>query len=123
MLKNNNFTFDASTEPLGRLASKIAKILIGKDMIGYRPNIDNQNKVVVYNIEKVVLTGKKSQKKLYIHHTGYPGGLRIKNISEVLEKYPARILYEAIKGMLPKNRLQAHRLKRLTLIRGPENAS
>ena len=96
---------DAEGQTLGRLASKVAKILRGKNKPLFTPHVDCGDNVIVINAEKVVLTGKKMSDKVYIRHTGYPGGQRERTAAEILEKFPERIVEKAIKGMLPKNRL------------------
>jgi large subunit ribosomal protein L13 len=96
---------DAEGQALGRLASKVAKILRGKNKPLYTPHVDCGDNVIVINAEKVVLTGKKMSDKVYIRHTGYPGGQRERTAAEILAKFPERLVEKAIKGMLPKNRL------------------
>jgi large subunit ribosomal protein L13 len=96
---------DAEGQALGRLASKVAKILRGKNKPSFTPHADCGDNVIVINAEKVVLTGKKMSDKIYIRHTGYPGGQRQQTASEILTKYPERLVEKAIKGMLPKSRL------------------
>ncbi len=96
---------DAEGQALGRLASKVAKILRGKNKPSFTPHADCGDNVIVINAEKVVLTGKKMSDKIYIRHTGYPGGQREQTATEILAKYPERLVEKAIKGMLPKNRL------------------
>lgn len=96
---------DAEGQALGRLASKVAKILRGKNKPFFTPHVDCGDNVIVINAEKVVLTGKKMSDKVYIRHTGYPGGQRERTAAEILAKFPERLVEKAIKGMLPKNRL------------------
>lgn len=104
---------DASSAPLGRVACVVAKYLIGKYKPTYTPHIDNGDYVVVINAEKVVVTGAKETDKKYYRHSGFPGGIREKSLSQMREKFPQRIVEEAVKGMLPRNKLAAQRLKRL----------
>ncbi len=99
------FIVDATDEVLGRLASKVAKILRGKNKPSYTPHVDCGDNVIVINAEKVRLTGKKMNDKVYIRYSGYPGGQRSQTPSEILAKYPERLVEKAVKGMLPKNRL------------------
>ena len=96
---------DASGAFLGRMASKVAKIIRGKHKTNYTPHIDCGDNVVVINAEKIKLSGKKLDQKEYIRHTGYPGGQRITIAKDLLEKHPIRLIEKAVKGMLPKNRL------------------
>lgn len=99
------FVVDATDEVLGRLASKVAKILRGKNKPSYTPHVDCGDNVVIINAEKVRLTGNKLKDKLYVRYSGYPGGQRFQNPAEILAKYPERLVEKAVKGMLPKNRL------------------
>ena len=99
------FVVDATDEVLGRLASKVAKILRGKNKPSYTPHVDCGDNVVIINAEKVRLTGNKLKDKLYVRYSGYPGGQRFQTPAEILAKYPERLVEKAVKGMLPKNRL------------------
>lgn len=112
---------DAQNKVLGRLASKIATILRGKDNPAFTPNYDSGNFVVVINAEKVKLTGKKIDNKVYHYHTFYPGGLKTIKLSEMLAKHPEDVLYRAVRGMLPKNRLGRRLIKKLKIYAGPEH--
>ena len=103
------------------LAADIAKILIGKNNPEYSPNQNTGGVVVVINAEKIALTGNKMKKKVYIHHTGFPKGLREEKIEKILENNPTRILVSAITGMLPKNKLRSERLTNLHGYAGPEH--
>jgi large subunit ribosomal protein L13 len=96
---------DATDVVLGRLASKVAKILRGKNKPSYTPHVDCGDNVVIINAEKVRLTGNKLNDKIYLSYSGYPGGQRIQTPAELLSKYPERLIEKAVKGMLPKNRL------------------
>lgn len=104
---------DAQDEIIGRIASRIATILMGKSKPTYTPYLDEGDFVVVINANKVRLTGKKAQDKIYYHHTFYPGGLKEAPFKRMLERRPENVLYLAVKNMLPKNKLRARRLKRL----------
>lgn len=106
---------DASTMPLGKLAVIIADKLMGKSKVTYTPHIDNGDYVVVINAKDIQVTGDKLTKKMYYRHSGYPGGLKELKLEEVIEKDPARAIQQAVKGMLPKNKLAADRLKRLRI--------
>lgn len=99
------FIVDADGQTLGRLASRVARILSGKESPRYTPFMDTGDHVIVINAAKVKLTGLKSQKKVYRHYTGFPGGLREEEFSKRLERRPELILEDAIKGMLPKSKL------------------
>lgn len=96
---------DAENEILGRLSSKVAKILRGKNKPSFTPHVDCGDNVIVINAEKIRLTGSKVSEKQYVRHTGYPGGQRFESPETLLKKDPARIIEMAVKGMLPKNRL------------------
>lgn len=96
---------DATDVVLGRLASKVAKILRGKNKPSFTPHVDCGDNVVIINAEKVRLTGNKLNDKIYLSYSGYPGGQRKQTPSELLAKYPERLIEKAVKGMLPKNRL------------------
>lgn len=96
---------DAEGEVLGRLASKVAKLLRGKYKPGYTPHVDCGDNVIIINADKVKLTGNKLEKREYFSHSGYPGGKRVTTPAEILAKKPERLVQRAIKGMLPKNRL------------------
>ncbi len=96
---------DAEGQTLGRLASKIAPILRGKHKPMFAPNLDVGDFVIVINCDKIVVTGNKLDEKMYYRHSGYPGGLSEINLEDNLRRFPDRPLYEAIKGMLPKNAL------------------
>ena len=112
---------DASDETLGRLASRIAKVLQGKNKPVYTPNIDTGDFVVVINAEKVKVTGRKKSQKSYHSHSGYPGGARSHTLREMLEKHPDRVILQAVKGMLPKNRLARQQLRKLKVYAGAEH--
>ena len=96
---------DATDEILGRLASKVAKILRGKNKPSFTPHVDCGDNVIVINAEKVRLTGNKLNNKIYLSYSGYPGGQRKQTPAELMSKYPERLVEKAVKGMLPKNRL------------------
>ena len=113
---------DASTLPLGKLAVVIADKLMGKSKVTYTPHIDNGDYVVVINAKNLVVTGEKMTQKKYYRHSGYPGGIKELKLEEVIEKNPARVIEEAVKEMLPKNKLAAERMKRLRVFAGAEHA-
>lgn len=109
---------DASTAPLGRLANVASKYLIGKYKPTYTPHIDGGDYVVIINASKTVVTGNKETDKKYYRHSGFPGGIKEASLAEVRAKRPQRIVEEAIKGMIPRNKLAAVRLKRLRVFAG-----
>ncbi len=112
---------DAENKTLGRLASEIASILGGKKKPIFTPFIDTGDYVIVINAEKVAVTGKKLTDKLYRHHTGWTGGLKETTLSEMLQKKPEEVIRLAVKGMLPKNTLGKHMLKKLHVYAGPDH--
>lgn len=112
---------DAEGQSLGRLASKVAKLLRGKHKPNFTPHVDCGDNVVVINADKIVLTGNKWNDKTYIRHTGYPGGQRSRTAQELFEKHPERIVEKAVKGMLPKNRLGADLFRNLRVYVGTEH--
>ena len=116
------WVIDASTLPLGKLAVVIADKLMGKSKVTYTPHIDNGDYVVVTNAKNLVVTGNKMTDKKYYRHSGFPGGLTELKLEEVIEKNPALAIKEAVKGMLPKNKLAADRLGRLRIFEGAEHA-
>lgn len=119
--ERNWFVVDAKGETLGRLATKIAVILKGKNKVSYTPHLDNGDYVIVTNCDKFKVTGKKMQDKMYYRHTGYLGGLKETNLETLLEKKPTKALEFAVSGMLPKNKLRPAMLARLKLFTGDEH--
>ncbi len=113
------YLVDATGKTLGRLASEIAKILMGKHKPTYTPHVDGGDFVVVINAEKIHATGKKLNQKIYYRHTGYPGGLKETTLREMLQKKPEEVIRLAVRGMLPKNKLRDRRMKRLKVYAGP----
>ena len=116
------WVIDASTLPLGKLAVVIADKLMGKSKVTYTPHIDNGDYVVVVNAKNIKVTGNKMVDKKYYRHSGFPGGLTELKLEEVIEKDPSVAIREAVKGMLPKNKLAADRLARLRVFEGAEHA-
>jgi large subunit ribosomal protein L13 len=114
-------TIDAKGEVLGRLSSKVAIILMGKNKPTYSTHMDSGDNVVVINAEKFVVTGKKAEQKVYRGHSGYPGGFKEAKFEKVLKEHPERIIEHAVSGMLPDNRLKAERMKRLKIVIGGVN--
>ena len=109
---------DAADQPLGRVASKIAALIRGKHKVNFTPHVDCGDNVVVINAEKVKLSGNKWESKEYIRHTGYPGGQRSINASDLLAKFPERLIEKAVKGMLPKNKLSNSVIRKLKVYKG-----
>src|SRR5437763_2183735 len=112
---------DAEGRTLGRLATEIADVLRGKHKPAYTPHVDTGDFVIVVNAEKIRVTGKKLDQKIYYRHSGYPGGLRERTLAEPLRRRPEEVLRRAVKGMLPKNRLAAAQLRKLKIYAGPEH--
>ena len=115
------FILDASDKVLGRLATKIADRIRGKDKPTYTPHTDGGDYVIVINAEKVKVTGSKFENKTYYHHSLYPGGLKSQTFKELNKKNPERIIQEAVKGMLPKNKLSKSIIKKLKVFQGPNH--
>ena len=112
---------DATDVALGRLSSRVALILRGKNKPGFTPNVDCGDNVIVINAEKVALKGKKMTNRVYTRYTGYPGGQRFTTPREILAKRPAELIRRAVKGMLPKTRLGDKQLGNLHVYAGPEH--
>jgi len=117
-LKPQWHVIDASGQTLGRLASEVANLLMGKHKPIYSPNLNTGDFVIVINVAKVRVTGKKAQQKIYYRHSGYPGGLRSTTFATMMETHPTRVIEYAVKGMLPKNRLGRGMLRRLRVYPG-----
>ena len=112
---------DAKDATLGRVSTAIAKYLIGKYKPTYTPHVDGGDYVVVVNAKELVVTGAKETDKMYYRHSGFPGGLKEAQLKELREKSPESIIQEAVKGMLPKNKLAAGRMARLRIFAGSEH--
>ncbi|MBR2994785.1 50S ribosomal protein L13 [Candidatus Saccharibacteria bacterium] len=121
-VKREWWLIDASTLPLGKLAVIVADKLMGKSKVTYTPHIDNGDYVVVINAKNIKVTGDKMIQKKYYRHSGFPGGLKELSLQEVIEKNPATAIREAVKGMLPKNKLSADRMERLRIFDTAEHA-
>ena len=106
---------DAKNKPLGRLAAQIASLLQDKNLPSYAPHKEGGNKVVVKNVHLLKVTGKKASQKVYRRHSDRPGNLKIQKFAYVFEKTPEKVLINAVRGMLPKNKLRTPRLKRLVI--------
>ena len=115
------FVVDATGQPLGRLASRIAHRLRGKHKAVFTPHVDTGDFIVVVNAEKVALTGNKRTQKTYYRHTGYPGGIRSTTFEKMIAEKPARVIEMAVKGMLPKGPLGRDMYRKLRVYAGPEH--
>jgi large subunit ribosomal protein L13 len=117
-VKRDWYVVDAQDAVLGRLATQIANVLRGKNKAIFTPSVDTGDFVIVVNAEKIALTGRKLDDKMYYHHTGFPGGLKEITAGKLLEKKPEDLIRKAVKGMLPKNKLARHMLKKLKVYAG-----
>ncbi len=115
------YIIDADGKTLGRLATKVAGIIRGKEKTSFTPNADTGDFVIVINAAKIKLTGKREELKIYRHHSGYPGGLKSQSFKELMAKKPDYVVERAIKGMLPKNRLGAQLGKKIKVYAGAEH--
>ena len=115
------YVVDADGQNLGRLATRIADTLRGKQKPQYTPHVDTGDFVVVVNAEKVVVTGQKLDQKRYYRHSGYPGGIKERSLNDMLERRPEEVIRLAVKGMLPRNRLARQQLGKLKIYAGPEH--
>lgn len=117
-IKRRWILIDASQAPLGRVATTIAKYLTGKYKPTFTPHMDAGDYVVVINAQKAVVTGTKETDKKYYRHSGFPGGIKEASVAEIRTKHPERLIEAAVKGMIPRNKLAAERLKRLRVFPG-----
>ena len=115
------YVVDAAGVPMGRLASRVASVLRGKNKPTYTPNVDTGDFVIIINTDKAVLTGKKLENKFYRYHTGYIGGLKEISYKKMMAEKSDLAVYEAVKGMLPKNSLGRQMLKKLKVYKGAEH--
>lgn len=113
-MNRKKFEIDAAGMAPGRLATKIAMILMGKHKVGYEPRLDKGDKVVIINVDKVKFTGKKLDQKVYRHHSNYPGGLKETPAKKVMKEDPKKVVLYAVTKMLPKNKLRDNRLLRIS---------
>lgn len=113
--------YDLAGKILGRASTEIARLLMGKHKATYTPNIDQGDYVVVINADKVEVTGNKLSSKMYYHHSGYPGGLKQESLADKMASNPAEVIEHSVKGMLPKNKLQTPRLRRMKIYTGSEH--
>lgn len=114
-IKREWFVIDATDEILGRLSTRIASLLMGKHKPIFNRHLDVGDYVVVVNAEKIRVTGNKTNQKQYYRHSGYPGGIKSVSLEKMLQTYPTRVIENAVKGMLPQNRLKARMMKRLRI--------
>ena len=117
----NWYEIDAEGKILGKIATKIAVRLMGKHKPSYTPHVDGGDYVVVINADKFAVTGNKMLDKKYYRHSGYPGGLKVRNLEEMLEKKPTEIIRKAVERMLPKNKLGNQMINRLKIYTGNEH--
>jgi len=115
------YIIDAQDQILGRLASQIATLLRGKHKPEYTPHLDLGDHVVIVNADKIKVTGRKLSNKFYTRYTGFPGGLRTSSFEKLMHERPERVLFHAVKGMLPKNRLGRKMIKKLRVYTGPDH--
>ena len=120
-VQRNWFVVDATDRVLGRVATKIADKIRGKDKPSFTPQTDGGDYVIVINAEKIKVTGSKYNNKIYYRHSLYPGGLKSQTFKELIEKNPERVIEEAVKGMLPKNKLGKSIIKKLKVFQGPNH--
>jgi large subunit ribosomal protein L13 len=115
------YSVDAAGKNLGRLATRVARTLLGKDKPQYTPGVDVGDFVVVYNAERITVTGKKLDDKMYYRASGYPGGLKAVTLREQLARHPERVVHAAVWGMLPHNRLGRALIRKLKVYAGPDH--
>ncbi|HSK98987.1 MAG TPA: 50S ribosomal protein L13 [Rubrobacteraceae bacterium] len=115
------YVVDAEGQTLGRLATQIARLLRGKNKPQYTPHVDTGDFVVVVNADKVVVTGKKAEQKVYRRHSGYPGGMKETSYARMMERKPTEVLRKAVGGMMPRTRLARQQLRKLKIYAGPEH--
>ncbi len=121
-ITRNWYLIDAKGQTLGRLSVVVSDLLRGKNKPTFTPNVDCGDFVIVTNTKEIKVTGNKLEDKKYYRHSGYPGGLTETNLSEMLIKHPNKVIYHAVKGMLPKNRLADEMIKKLKLFEGEEHS-
>ena len=118
----NWYEIDAEGKVLGKLATEIAVRLMGKHKPSYTPHVDGGDFVIVLNADKIAVTGNKLLDKIYSRHSGYPGGLKVRSLEEMLQKQPTEVIRKAVERMLPKNKLGSQMINRLRLFTGSEHA-
>ena len=112
---------DANDQTLGRLATQISTVMLGKHKPGFTPGVEMGDYVIVVNAAHITVTGNKMDDKMYHHHTGYPGGLKSINLRDLLAKHPERVIEKAVWGMLPHNRMGRHLMTKLRVYAGPDH--
>jgi large subunit ribosomal protein L13 len=112
---------DANDQNLGRLATRIAMLLLGKHKPEFTPGVEMGDYVIVVNAERITVTGKKMDEKIYYRHSRYPGGLKAISLRDQLDKYPERVIQKAVWGMLPHNRMGRHLMRKLRVYSGPDH--
>ncbi len=115
------YVVDATDQTLGRLASRIARVLAGKHKPTWVPNLDSGDHVIVLNASRIAVTSDKAETKLYIRHSGYPQGYKEETLGDLLQRRPQQVIRRAVKGMLPRNRLARKQLTKLKVYAGPEH--
>jgi large subunit ribosomal protein L13 len=115
------YVVDATDETLGRLASRVARVLEGKHKPTYTPNLDSGDHVIVLNASRIAVTSDKRETKLYVRHSGYPRGYKEETLGDLLERRPEQVIRRAVKGMLPRNRLGAQQLRKLKIYAGSDH--
>ena len=120
-IKREWHVIDATDQILGRLATRIARLLMGKHKPIFSPNMDTGDYVIVTNASKIRVTGNKTRQKIYYRHTGYPGGHKFVSYEDMMQKSPEKVIEMAVRRMLPKNKLARDMLKKLKVFRGPEH--
>jgi large subunit ribosomal protein L13 len=115
------YVVDATDQTLGRLASRIARVLEGKHKPTFTPNLDSGDHVIVLNASRIAVTSDKAESKLYIRHSGYPQGFKQETLGELLQRRPEQVIRRAVKGMLPRNRLGAQQLRKLKIYAGSDH--
>ena len=120
-VQRNWYVIDADGQVLGRLATEVARRLRGKHKTDYTPHVDTGDYIVVVNAEKIMVTGRKASDKIYYRHTGYPGGLKEANFTQVIERSPEKLIERAVKGMLPRNSLGRAMYRKLKVYAGQDH--
>ena len=115
------YVVDAADQTLGRLASQVAHVLEGKHKPTYQPNLDSGDHVIVLNASRIAVTADKRETKLYIRHSGFPGGYKEETLGQLLERRPEEVIRRAVKGMLPRNRLGVQQLRKLKVYAGTDH--
>ena len=115
------YVVDATDQTLGRLASRIARVLVGKHKPTWAPNLDSGDHVIVLNASRIAVTSDKAETKLYIRHSGYPQGYKEETLGDLLQRRPEQVIRRAVKGMLPHNRLGAQQLRKLKIYAGSDH--